>query len=238
MDSPATNLLKKNLALGGRLLSENHHNDFNQGQISARLGESTEFYIKQATSGFSGLNPMDILKCSIDDSITEKFAPPELPLHQAIYDARKDVKAIVHTHAMNCILFGATNLELRPISHDATAFVDGVPRFSQTSNTILDRNVGDAVADALSSRNAIFLQNHGVVVVGNSIRQAVILTIILEHACEMQLKAESLGIDYNYTCATEAQEKKEYIFSDVSIKYYWDYSVAQLLAIYPEVENW
>lgn len=231
-------LLKKNLAIGGLLLSENHHNDFNQGQISGRLTDANEFYIKQSSSGFSGLRPEAILKCSIDMSISEKLAPPELPLHQAIYDSRKDVKAIVHTHAVNCILFGATNLELRPISHDATAFVDGVPRFNKTSNTILDRHIGDLVAKKLAAFNAVFLQNHGVVVVGNSVRQAVIRTIILEHACELQLKAESLGIPYNYTSKPEAHEKKDYIFSDVSIKYYWEYSVSRLVAKYPEIAEW
>jgi len=238
IDNPATKTLKKNIALGGRLLSEHHHNDFNQGQISARLGSAEEFHIKQAIPGFSGLNPDDILKCSIDESITEKYAPPELPLHQAIYAARKDVKAIVHTHAVNCVLFGATDLELKPISHDATAFIDGVPRFTYTSNTILNRSVGDMVAEALGAHNAIFLRNHGVVVVGNSVRQAVILTIILEHACLMQLRAESLGLDFKYTSVSESHEKKDYIFSDVSIKYYWDYSIEQLAAQYPEIRAW
>jgi L-fuculose-phosphate aldolase len=40
---------------------------------------------------------------------------------------------------------------------------------------------------------AAFLKNHGVVVGGRSIEEAVILSIMLENACRIQVLAESAG---------------------------------------------
>jgi hypothetical protein len=54
----------------------------------------------------------------------------------------------------------------------------------------------------------------------------------------MQLEAEKVGAEYHFTDPEEAQQKKAYIFSDVSIKYYWEHSVSEIIKGNSEIDNW
>ena len=113
------------LMLACRILSCNGHDDFNQGQISARQPGKDWFTVKAATAGFDDAQATDFVECSVDTAKeVPKLAPPETPLHQAIYAARPDVGGIVHSHPDYATVFGASDLEIAPISHEGAMFVD------------------------------------------------------------------------------------------------------------------
>ena len=178
-----TDRLAAQLALGARMLSLDGHDDFNQGQISARRPGAAEFLIKNALCGFDEATPDDLVTASVDHTApAPKSAPPELPLHQAIYRARPDVNGIVHSHAPYTLVFGATDLALRPLSHDGAYFTGSTGLFTTTSNTVLDITTGDLIAKELAGHEAVFLRNHGGVVVGKSVRHAAIFAQVLERA--------------------------------------------------------
>ncbi len=227
------------LAMACRILHANGQNDFNQGQVSSRLRGAALFRTKRALSAFEGATPQDMIECAVDGSLRAPAdAPPELPLHQAIYTARPDVGAIVHTHAEHSLVFGATDLVIKPISHEGSYFPEPIPRFSQTSQTILDPHTGQAVANALGNHSAIFLCNHGVVIVGKTIRQATVLALMLERACKLQLLAESLRLDYRTSVTHELKQKRDYIYSDVALKSYWDTCVSSISLHWPDTASW
>jgi L-fuculose-phosphate aldolase len=237
--SKAESRLAVTLAFASRMLSHGGHDDLNQGQVSARLPGTDRFLIKSAMRGFNEANPEHMTVAFVDaDSPPTPLAPPELPLHQAIYEARPGVNGIVHSHAPYSLIFGATDWELRPISHDGACFAGAVPRFSATSNTVLEIGTGREIARALSSAAAIFLRNHGSVVVGKSIREAAILAQVLERACRIQIIAESTGALYHASSDRDVVAKQDYIYSDTSIKSYWDYCVRLVKQTWKETEAW
>lgn len=109
------------------------------------------FLIKNALCGFDEATPDDVVTASVDHTApAPKSAPPELPLHQAIYRARPDVNGIVHSHAPYTLVFGATDLALRPLSHDGAYFTGSTALFTTTSNTVLDIATGDLIAKELA----------------------------------------------------------------------------------------
>ncbi|MDR7168007.1 L-fuculose-phosphate aldolase [Nocardia kruczakiae] len=237
--TPARQRLAVNLALGSLQLSDTGHDDFNQGQISARLPRTDHFLIKSALCGFSEATPADMIVAEVDPELpVHRMAPPELPLHQAIYRARPDVNAIVHSHAPNTLVFGALDVELAALSHDAAPFVDHCPRFTVTSNTILDIETGRAVARALGTAPAAFLRNHGGVIVGRTLRHAVVAAQLLERACELQLKALATGVKFFSSTGSDIDAKNDYIYSDIAVKSYWDYGVRAIEHRHPHVRDW
>jgi L-fuculose-phosphate aldolase len=237
--TPAEHKLHQNLAVASRVLSINGHDDFHQGQVSARTPGSSEFWIKRAVVGFDEACPDDMILAHVDPALpVHRDAPPELPLHQAVYAARPDVGAIVHSHAPNTLVFGATDLELRPLSHDGACFHGRLRRFDETSQTILSLDVGAAVARSLGDGIAVLLENHGGLIVGPSLRQAVVLAIVLERACQLQLLAESTGRPYRVSSATDIAGKQDYIYSKVSIKSYWDHAVRMARRRHAEIASW
>jgi L-fuculose-phosphate aldolase len=237
--SPAERRLVGLLAIGSRSLSLGGHDDFNQGQISARLPGSPDFFIKAAVTGFDECTPADVLRAHVDpDSDRHPMLPPELVLHQAVYAARPDVNSIVHSHAPNTLVLGATDLELRAISHDGAMFVGRLPRFTLTSNTIIELSDARAVADALGAAPAALLRNHGGLTVGRSLRHAVVYAHLLERAAMLQLLAESVPGGYHSSDAADIAAKREFNFSDLALRSYWDHCVSQVRRRWPEVTEW
>jgi L-fuculose-phosphate aldolase len=236
--NPAERRLRASVAMAARSLSIGGHDDFNQGQVSARLPGSDRMLIKAAVKGFDECVPDDVIVAPVGEGAVSPKAPPELPLHQAVYAARPDVNAIVHSHAPYTLVFGASNLELRPVSHDGAYFEGRLPRFTDTSNTILDDAIGQAVAKALGDAPAALLRNHGGVVVGKSIRHAAVFAHLLERACKLQLLAEQIPGGYHSSDAQDVAGKRDFVYADLSVRSYWDYCVGQARRRWPEVAEW
>jgi len=238
--APKYTRLAIQLALGGRMLSMDGHDDFNQGQVSARLPGSDEFLIKNALCGFDEVTPDDIVVAQVDHRAeAPRLAPPELPLHQAIYRARPDVNGIVHSHAPHTLVLGATDLALRPVSHDGALFDGAIGMFTTTSNTVLDIGTGDLIAKELpGDAKAVFLRNHGSVVVGKSVRHAAVFAQVLERACRLQLIAEGAGVDYHWSDARDVRLKQDFIYADLSVRSYWDYAVRRATRRWPQAASW
>lgn len=235
-----TRRLANQLALGGRMLSLDGHDDFNQGQISARTPGADTFLIKNALCGFDEVTPEETVTATVDHTQqAPRTAPPELPLHQAIYRARPDVNGIVHSHAPYTLLFGACDVALRPLSHEGSYFADATSVFTTTSNTVLDIVTGDRIAKELGDTGrAVFLRNHGGVIVGKSVRHAAIFAQVLERACRLQLAALSTGLAYHYSSSEDVRLKQDFIYADLSVRSYWDYAVRRAVRRWPEAEQW
>jgi L-fuculose-phosphate aldolase len=237
--SPAKQRLVAQVALGARMLSLDGHDDFNQGQISARLPGQDTFFIKNALCGFDEATPADVVEVAVDADIAPPpTAPPELPLHQAVYQARPDVNAVVHSHAPHTLVFGATDLPLRPISHDGAYFVDRVGLFTETSNTVLDLATGQRIALALADHPGVLLRNHGGVVVGKSVRHAAVFAQVLEHACRLQLIAVGTGVPYTWSDDRDVALKRDFVYADLSVRSYWDYAVRRVVRRWPDCAQW
>jgi len=214
---------------GARILSRNGHDDFNQGQISFRRPGAGDFHIKQAQTGFNEVDEQGFVAAETRaDAAPDRLAPPELPLHQAIYRARPDVGCIVHSHARACLAFGALERDIEPISHEGALFQGDVGHFTETSNTVLEQGVGEAIAAVLGDKIGVFLVNHGSVVVGKSIRHAVVFATMLERAADLQLRLLATGLPYSISDALDVKAKREFVFADLSVRSYWDHAVRQL----------
>ncbi|MFF2554233.1 class II aldolase/adducin family protein [Nocardia sp. NPDC058058] len=225
--------------VGARALSASGHDDFNQGQISCRRPGSAQFHIKGALTGFDEATPADFVVADTDPCApADVKAPPELPLHQAIYAARPEVGGIVHSHAPAGLVFGALDAELEPLSHEGALLAGEVHRFRETSNTVLSIEVGAAIAKCLDQGIAVFLVNHGSVITGRSVRHAVVFALMLERACRLQLDALAAGRAYSVSNAIDVIAKRDFIFADLSVRSYWEHTQRGVRREHPEIESW
>ena len=231
--------LVRTLAFGARMLSLDGHDDFNQGQVSGRRPGRNGFFVKTALRGFDEATPADMVWADLlERSMPDPKAPPELPLHEAIYKARPDVNGIVHSHAPWPLLFGATDMVLRPISHAGALFMGSTAVFTETSNTVLEADLADSIASALGDGITVFLRNHGSVVVGKSVRHAVVFAQMLEHACHLQILASQSKAEFHWASDMDVQAKQEFSFSDLSVRSYWDWSMRRVLREMKDVNDW
>ncbi|MEU8899877.1 class II aldolase/adducin family protein [Nocardia sp. NPDC048505] len=236
---PGPSPLVVQACVGARALSAGGHDDFNQGQISCRRPGAAEFAIKGALTGFDEVTPGDFVAAGVDPAaLVDAKAPPELPLHQAIYAARPEIGGIVHSHAPAGLVFGALDAELEPLSHEGALLAGAVHRFRDTSNTVLSIEVGAAIARCLGDGVAVFLVNHGSVIAGRSVRHAVVFALMLERACRLQLDALAAGRPYAVSSALDVAAKRDYIFADLSVRSYWEHTRRRVQRTHPELESW
>jgi len=120
-------------------------------------------------------------------------------IHAAIYRARPDVKAVVHSHSPSLIAFSVTGTSLRPVYHLTSFLGSGTPIFDirdaagMTDMLIRDNHLGDALAKVLGDKPVALMRGHGSVVVGNSVQQAVFRAIYTETNAHLQAEAARLG---------------------------------------------
>jgi L-fuculose-phosphate aldolase len=114
-------------------------------------------------------------------------------IHSEIFKARPEINSVIHSHPDHAVALSATGRPVLPISQPGSAFSDGVPYYTDTIELIRSREMGAGVAQALGSHKAVMLRNHGVAVAGRTVEESVILAIMLDNACRIQLLAEAAG---------------------------------------------
>lgn len=112
--------------------------------------------------------------------------------HPAIYAARPDVGAIVHTHPPYAIAFGTLGEEFRPIHHYGTPFHGKIATYDSPGQTKSDDRAGD-IARALGPGCALLQQGHGTIVVGKDLKEALLLTLYLEESFKILAITRQMG---------------------------------------------
>ena len=187
---------KQKLILAGLILEDAGQGDMTRGHVSVRApGQPELFYMKPHSFGFDEITMENIVTCDLSGTKIAGWAPrhSEVFIHSEIYKARPDITSIIHSHPDHAVAVSATGRPLRMISQPSAAFFDGVGYYTDTIDLIRRPDQGAGVARAFGAHMAAFLKNHGVVVGGRSIEESVILSIMLENACRIQILAESAG---------------------------------------------
>lgn len=181
------------------------------GHASARDPDGRGVWLKAAGYGLDEIDASRVHLVDRQGHVLEGDGRRhmEYPIHTEILAARPDVGGVVHTHAPSVIAFAATGRPLRPISHDASLFVPPeISRFEDTGDLIVTSELGTAVASSLGRRNAVILIHHGLVTVGPDIALATIYAVLLERACDSQLRSESAGGVATWSSDEEALSKR------------------------------
>jgi len=185
----------RQVAAACQIIARFGHEDLTLGHASVRGPDGRTIYIKRKGKALREVLAEDVIPISLDraDGYLAPGAHLETVMHTEAYLARPDVGAVIHTHPLHSIAIGATEHGLAILSHDGLMFPEGVPVFDGTAGLVTSPDHGKAVAQALGPARAVLLRNHGILVVGEDIRWAVLAAITLERAAQLQFVARSLG---------------------------------------------
>jgi L-ribulose-5-phosphate 4-epimerase len=220
--------VRMEVAAACRVLGALGHGDLIWGHVSARDPEGRGVWVKAAGYGFDEIDESRVHLVDRDGEVVEGEGRRHLeyPIHTEIHAARPDVGAVVHTHAPNAVAFAATGLPLRPISHDACLFVPpDLPRFTETGDLIVTRELGARVVACLGAANAVLLVHHGLVAVGADLAQAVVHGVLLDRACATQLLAAGGGGVHSWSSDEEARAKRTSHGTPANLRAAYDYLV-------------
>jgi len=165
------------------------------GNTSARLPGSNVMYVKPSGLSFADLEPDDFVAVNIDtlEKVSGKLKPTsEVALHAACYSSRKDVNAVFHAHPAACIALGAVGQSLDvPMYPDHVIYV-GKPTFIRYV-TPTTRDLAERVRRCIGKSNCVLMQNHGVVCVGASVKEAFYRAELLEESAKIIIYSKIMG---------------------------------------------
>lgn len=170
--------------------------DFTRGHVSLRVpGNPGQFLMKPHSFGLDEITLENMVTCDLEGEKLSGGGPrhSEVYIHSEIFKVRPEINAVIHAHPTHALALSATGRPLLPISQGGAIFADGIGNYTDTIDLIRTKAMGAGVAKALGPCKAAFLKNHGVAVAGRTIEECVILTIMLENACQVQLLAEATG---------------------------------------------
>jgi len=231
--------LKAALATACRILSMEGYQDMTLGHVSARQPGGSTFWMKPSGFGLDEISAEMLIRVDLDGKKLEGQGRRhiEVFIHSEIYRRRADVNAVVHGHPVYATIFGSTDVPLRPLMHEGAYFTPQVPRFDLTSDLIMNPEQGRAVAEALGSYAALFMRNHGVVVVGPSVEEACLAAVFLERAAQTQLVATAAG-PYSWATPQDTQAKRDHIYRNPQLmKDFWDYYCRKLERLNPKIKE-
>ncbi|MEO8616068.1 MAG: class II aldolase/adducin family protein [Luteolibacter sp.] len=163
------------------------------GNLSIRDANG-DIWITPARVDKGSLRREDIV-CVRKDGRLEGLHPPssELPFHQAIYQQRPDMGAIVHAHAVALVAFSVCQRVPDTRLFPQASHVCGVAGFAPYAlpgSAALGENIARTFADGY---DCVVLENHGVVCAGENLQHAFERFETFEFTAKTIIKASHLG---------------------------------------------
>jgi L-fuculose-phosphate aldolase len=188
--------IKRQLIVAGKVLVAEGQDDFTRGHISFRWPDNPGlFFMKAHSIGLDEITLQNILTIDLEGNVVAGTARrhSEVYIHSEILKARADVNCVIHTHPAYSIAFSATGRPLKAYSQPGALFYEELGTYTDTIALIRSHAMGAGVARALGNGRAVLLKNHGPVVTGKTIEEAVIGTLMLENAARIQMLTEAAG---------------------------------------------
>jgi len=151
-------------------------------------------WITPASVDKGELTRQDIVCVKADGSIIGKHRPSsEYPFHKLIYEKRPDLKAVVHAHPPALVAFSIVrqipNVSLLPHDYRVCGTV-GMAPYGLPGSMELGNNIANVFASGI---NTVMLENHGVVVGGDTLFQAFQRFETLEYCARFEINARRIG---------------------------------------------
>ncbi|MFS0613432.1 class II aldolase/adducin family protein [Lederbergia ruris] len=166
----------------------------NAGNISARTAED-HFLITASGTYMGELSMDDFVEYCFDGTRNPQDRKPskEIPMHQAIYEERPDIHAILHASPFYSTLIACSDVKI-----PSGWFVESMYYLERCERVPYHHPgsaaLGEAVRGKAAKANILFLENHGVLVFDTSIKEARMALQTLEFACRMFITANGASI--------------------------------------------
>jgi len=177
--------LRHDLAVAHRLTAKYGMDMLVWNHISARFRGSC--LITPGRKMWSKINPSDLVFSSTN--VTADI------IHDAVYSARPDVKAIIHLHTPAATAVSCLESGFVPMTQDGAYFYGKVANY-EWDGLSDDSSEGPLIGAAIREVpgcNTLLMHNHGFVCFADSVRAAWVLAYYFERCCQVQMDLLKTG---------------------------------------------
>ncbi|UCV13179.1 class II aldolase/adducin family protein [Dechloromonas denitrificans] len=161
------------------------------GNVSVRSGDG--FYITPTGMRYEQLLADDIPLMALDGSHQGRRKPSsEWRFHRDLYAARPEVGAALHAHSPFAVSLACLRADIPPFHYMIARFGGNTIRCADYA-IFGSEALSTAAMAAMHQRKACLLANHGMLVAGRDLDEALALAGELEELCEQYWRACQLG---------------------------------------------
>ncbi len=164
------------------------------GNFSIRDQETGYVCITPSGMEYSLLKPEDIVVVDISGDIVEGSRKPsiETQLHCRTYIKRPDIHGICHTHSTYATAWACCGKEIPVIVAELAGMIGG-PVGCAPYAPMGTTQLAEVVAEHIGCQNAVLMENHGLLAVGETIEKAYANAVIVEESAKITLFALQIG---------------------------------------------
>ncbi len=166
------------------------------GNVSRRIAtdEGYLFAVTASRVPYARFTIDDVLvvDAEIDPVVGEGIPSSESLAHMAIYAARVDVGAVIHTHSVYASAFAVAGTPIPCILDEQVVTLGGAVDVAEYGASASDELAANAVA-ALGQRAAVLLRHHGAIGVGVDLDEAVAVVDLVERVAKIHVLASQVG---------------------------------------------
>lgn len=161
------------------------------GNLSIRVDNG--FLITPSGVVPEALTPEMMVKMTMDGDYKGDIKPSsEWRFHLDLYKTRQDCAAIVHTHSTYASALSSLREDL-PAFHYMVAVAGGDSVRCADYALFGTQALSDAVINAMQSRQACLMANHGLIAMGSNLDKALYIAQEIELLCQQYLVARQVG---------------------------------------------
>lgn len=163
------------------------------GNVSILNKEKQLVAISPSGEDYFETKAKDVVIVDLDGNVVdgEKRPSSELGMHLIFYKNRNDISAIVHTHSIFATTIASMGWSL-PAVHYLVGLAGTDVKCAKYA-TYGSKELAENALEAIGNRNAVLLQNHGLIALGEDLQGAFSTAEHLEFVSELYYRTKNLG---------------------------------------------
>ncbi len=191
----------RNLVIGNRILAHEGVVDA-YGHISMRHPERPDRFLLSRSRSPELVEPEDIMEFTLDGHpVGNDKRPPYLErfIHGGVYEARPDVKSVVHSHAESVLPFTISQTPLVAVTHSGSEIGAQVPvwdiaeRFGDTNLLVTNAEQGRDLARRLGNGRVALMSGYGLAASGLTLLHVLRTAVAMPKNARVYMEAMRLG---------------------------------------------
>ncbi|MEO7403514.1 MAG: class II aldolase/adducin family protein [Burkholderiales bacterium] len=180
-----------------RLVSHYQMDDLVYNHISAKIPGTEHFLLNPFGLMYDEICASSLIKVDLEGNVMwgpefpkglgYTFNPAGFVIHAAIHRAKPNLHCIIHTHSLATMAVSSLKRGLLPMTQTSMRFY--AIGYHDYEGVVVDLGEQERLVKNLGDADVMFLRNHGVLAVGDTVAQAFNNTYRIERACRTQLMA-------------------------------------------------
>ena len=165
-------------------------NQGTSGNLSIKY--KNNFLITPSSIPYNEMTPEDIVEMDWQGGFIGKQPSSEWRFHRDILKSRNDINVVLHCHSINATSLSCHNRNI-PAFHYIVGLAGGNNIRCAKYATFGTQELSDNALIAIKDRLACLLGHHGMICLGKTLKQALMLGCEVEAMSKMYIKALSIG---------------------------------------------